>query len=76
MFGNDVQLKIAVMIGAAALAISQSDRDITDPKLWCLAIAAGAAALVALLRPPGIASPNQQQEWQPPQAIKESGGKG
>lgn len=49
---NDVQLKTAALLGAGALAISQSDRDIADPKLWALAVAAGAAALVALLRPP------------------------
>ena len=57
MPSNDVQLKWAAFIGAAALAISQSDRPVEDPKLWALAIAAGAAALVALLRPPS--GPNQ-----------------
>lgn len=54
---NDTQLKCAAALGAAALAISQSDRDVLDPKLWALAIAAGAAALVALLRPPGTGAP-------------------
>lgn len=54
---NDTQLKFAVVLGAAALAISQSDRDLTDLKLWALALAAGAAALVALLRPPGQPKP-------------------
>lgn len=57
--GNDTQLKLAALVGAAALAISQSDRDVLDPKLWALAIAAGAAALVTLLRPPGDPPRNQ-----------------
>jgi hypothetical protein len=52
MRGNDLTLLCAAALGAAALAISQSDKDILDPKLWALATAAGAAALVTLLRPP------------------------
>lgn len=63
---NDTQLKFLAFLGAAALAVSQSDRAIADPKLWALALAAGAAAVVALLRPP--AAP-QQQERQPPAQI-------
>lgn len=45
-------LMVLVFAGAASLAISQSDRDLMDAKLWALAIAAGSAAVVALLRPP------------------------
>ncbi len=67
---NDTQLKFAVVLGGAALAISQSDRDISDPKMWALAVAAGMAPLVALLRPPGMASPNQQQPQDPPKGLR------
>lgn len=66
--GNDLQLKVAAMLGAGALAVSQSDRDLADPKLWALAMAAGAAALVTLLRPPG--SPSTSQVSLPPAAPK------
>lgn len=54
---HDLPLLLLVFVGAGALAVSQSDRDILDPKLWALAIAAGSAAAVALLRPPTGGSP-------------------
>lgn len=49
---NDSQLKLAAVLGAGALAISQSDRPIDDPKLWALAVGVSMAALATLLRPP------------------------
>jgi hypothetical protein len=64
---NDSQLKLFAGLGAAALAISQSDRDITDPKMWALALAAASAALVTLLRPPGMASPHPPE---PPKGLR------
>lgn len=71
--GNDTQLKIAAMLGAGALAISQSDRDFLDPKLWALAIAAGCAALVTLLRPPGDASTREDRVRPLEEARREQG---
>lgn len=68
---NDAQLKTAAVLGAGMLAISQSDRDFMDPKLWALAIAAGCAALVTLLRPPGATTEPTREERV--QAVREAG---
>lgn len=52
--GNDVLLKAAAFCGATLAVFASGDGDPTNPKSIAASLAAGFAALVALLRPPSM----------------------
>lgn len=56
MNGNDHVLKVAAFCGATLAVFAAGDGDLTSPKSVAASLAAGFAALVALLRPPSTPS--------------------
>lgn len=67
MIHNDLAVRLLAFFGAVFALVGSSDDPITEPKLWLTGIAAGCAAVLAIMRAVGQSAPP------PPSPPKESG---
>lgn len=57
---NDTLLKLITFVGAFSAVLAQAN-DLTDPRYWLAALAAGCGAVLALMRAPNTTPSNQQR---------------